>query len=161
MPGGEADTTAEPRLGREPARVAERAGVGVRAGGPTIDETRPDLSIDDTRPDLWAIGGIAMSQPIGRPSSAAPPARRPGGQPDLNHRPAPGEPGQGQPGQISQDSKDHKDLGSQNDRDGPDRSSQADRSGQDAAEHPTAADLVAPAPASGSTTDRRESLPVE
>ena len=80
VPGGEADTTAEPRLGREPARLAERAGVGVRAGGPTIDETRPDLSIDDTRPDLWAIGGIAMSQPIGRPSSAAPPARRPGGQ---------------------------------------------------------------------------------
>ena len=119
-----------------------------------------DLSIDDTRPDLWAIGGMAMSRPIGRPSSAAPPARRPGGQPDLKDRPDLGEPGQGQPGQISQDSKDHEGLGSQNDQDGPDRSSQADRSGQDAAEHPTAADLVAPAPASGST-DRRQSLPVE
>ncbi len=151
VPGGEADTAAGPRVGREPARLAERAGVGVRAGGPAIDETRPDL---------WAIGGMAMSRPIGRPSSAAPPARGPGGQPYLEDRPDPGEPGQGQPGQISQDSKDHEGLGIQNDQDGPDRSGRADRSGQDAGEHPTAADLVAPAPASGST-DRRWSLPVE
>ena len=78
------------------ARPLRSGGVGVRAGGPAIDETRPDLSavgprlessVDDTRPDLWAIGGLAVS----RPTSSEPPATirpRGAGRPAVPGRPA-------------------------------------------------------------------------